>query len=277
MNLQTVHLKDHFPFLGQEGRDPMLTAYIQDPYPYAEETPIKRPGILLCPGGGYQLVSTLEGEPVAMRLLAMGYNVFVLRYAVVPHRFPAQLWDVAAALELIHANTDQWNTDAEKIAIMGFSAGGHLAAHYSNCYDCDEVRQAFPESKPVQATILCYPVITANEKDRNKWTFVNLTGCRELDQETIEKFSCEKMVTSKTPPAFIWHTAEDPGVPVNNSLLYAQALAQHQIPFSLHIYPYGAHGLSTVDEQTNDYVEPNSKMAKNWVLELQPWLRTMFA
>jgi len=271
-----IHLKERFPLLGEEGRDPVLTTYL--PYNLAEmnRQNQKRPAVLLCPGGGYRIVSQREAEPVALHLLPEGFNVFVLTYSVMPHTFPAQLREAAAAMELIYENADVWNVDTNRIAIMGFSAGGHLAAHYSNSYDCPEVREVFPESKGVQASILCYPVINASEEYCHKGSFQKLTGhLYPLSEEELQKFSCDKLVTEKTPPAFLWHTAADGSVPVANSLLYAQALARHKIPFGLHIYPAGKHGLATVDDQTNGELATEVQTAGAWLPALKQWLKDM--
>lgn len=271
-----VHLKDRFPFLGEDGKDPVLTTYL--PYNMTEmnRQDQKRPSILLCPGGGYGMVSQREAEVIALHFLPEGYNVFILTYSVKPNRFPTHLREVAAAMELIYENADAWSTDVERIAIMGFSAGGHLAAHYSNAYDIPEVRSVFPESKGVKASILCYSVISALPENAHQGSFQNLTGCQfPLEDAMAEKFSCDKLVTDRTPPAFLWHTAADQAVPVNNSLLYAQALAKHGIPFGLHVYPAGRHGLATVDEQTNTELEPVVQSAKEWLPALKSWLKHM--
>lgn len=115
-----------------------------------------------------------------------------------------QFREVAAAMELIYQNAEAWHCDTARIAIMGFSAGGHLTAHYSNAYDCPEVRALFPDSKPVQASILCYPVITADPLWAHLGSFNALTGKEERTAEEIEKLSCNKLVTRSTPPTFLW-------------------------------------------------------------------------
>ena len=277
MQLETIYLKDHYPFLGENGADPVLTVYVRDELPFKNYPNIKRPGIVLCPGGGYSSVSPREAEPIALQLLAMGCNVFMLKYSVAPHGFPHQLREVAAVMELIYQNSDSWNTDTGKIGILGFSAGGHLAGHYTNAYDFPEVRAVFPESKPVQASILCYPVIAVDPVHGHRGSFQRLTGLEDpFTPEVYEKFSCHRLVTDKTPPAFLWHTTTDTVVPVANSLLYAQALADHKIPFALHIYPYGPHGLSTVDAETNKKVNPEYAPAQAWLPELEKWLDIQF-
>lgn len=273
MICKTIALKERFPFLGEEGRNPSVALYLPDPMTEMKRDNWKRPCLVICPGGGYGMVSQREGEPIALHFLPDGYNVFVISYSVAPHRFPAQLREVAAVLELIYENADDWHCDTDRIAIMGFSAGGHLAAHYSNCYDIPEVREVFPQSKPVQASILCYPVITADPTAAHLGSFRNLLGAETLTPEQVEKFSCDKRVTEHTPPAFLWHTFEDNVVPVANTLRYARALNQYGIPVAVHIYPAGWHGMATVDEQTLDHVPPEIVPAQQWLSEARRWLR----
>ena len=135
MKNEIIHLKDRFPFLGEDGKDPNVTVYLPDPMWEMGWDDKKRPCMVVVPGGGYGMCSQREAEPIAFHFLPPGYNVFVLRYSVAPHRFPSQLREVAALMELIYENAEAWHCDTEKVAIMGFSAGGHLAAHYSTCYD----------------------------------------------------------------------------------------------------------------------------------------------
>lgn len=274
MNHTVIHLKEIFPALGANGCDPKLTTYL--PYNMAEmgRQDWKRPTILICPGGGYQMNSERESEVIALQFLGDGYNAFVLNYSTAPNVFPTQLREVAAAMELINSNADAWNVDTQRVAILGFSAGGHLAAHYSNAYDCAEVRALFPDSKPVQASILCYPVITADPRYRHTGSIQNLTGHKEPTQEDIARLSCERLVRDSTPPAFLWHTTTDKVVPVMNSLLYAQALAEHEIPYALHIYPAGYHGMSTVDAQTLDgELDSAVAYAHEWLSTVKKWLK----
>ena len=283
MNYTEIHLKDYFPLLGQEGRDPYLSAYL----PY-DENPIKsqrynRPSILICPGGGYSSVAKRESEPMALKFLPEGYNVFILTYSVAPHGFPTQLREVAAAMELIHRNAEAWHCDTDRIAILGCSAGGHLAAHYTNAYDCPEVRAVFPESKAVNASILCYPVISAEPEYSHQGSFTNLVKhALPLSREEIEKFSCDRLVSEKTPPTFLFHCVEDESVSVSNSLLYASALAEQAVPFALHIYHLGGHGMSTADEQSYRSLTPKPeyiaacRTVQEWIPTLMQWLRDLF-
>lgn len=278
MQYHEIHLKDRFPILGENGCDPKLTVYAPYLMAYmpqpAWEQP--RPVVLICPGGAYGDNSIREAEPIALRFLCAGYNAAVLNYSCAPNRFPTQLRQVAAALEMIHENAEKWHCNPQKIAILGFSAGGHLAGHYTNCFDIPEVREVFPESKPVQASILCYPVISADPAFSHGGSFRNLSGHDVLTEQDIAKFSLENHVSERTPPTFLWHTAEDQGVSVMNSLVYAQKLAQYKRPFSVHIYPHGGHGLSTGDEHTNQVLDPKAFQVQDWLDAVMKWLKVTF-
>ena len=186
MRYEILHLKDFFPALGENGRDATLAAYLPDNLTEMGRDNEAHPSLLICPGGAYCFCSQREAEPIALHFLTEGFNVFILYYSVNPYRFPAQLCEVAAAMELIHKNAAAWHCDTARTAIMGFSAGGHLAAHYSTAYDCPEVRALFPDSKPVQASILCYPVITADPAWAHLGSFDALTGKTERTPEEIQ-------------------------------------------------------------------------------------------
>lgn len=272
---KVIELKNYFDFLGDDGKNPTLTLYL--PYNMVEmnRQNQKRPCMLICPGGGYGMCSERESEPIALNLLSDGFNVFVLNYSVDPHRFPSQIREVAASVEMIYSNAEEWNCDTSKIAIMGFSAGGHLAAHYSTMFDCKEVREVFPESKSVNASVLCYPVISADFSKTHQGSFFNLLG-HKPDKDEEKYFSCERNVKDTTPPAFIWHTAEDGCVPVANSLIYAKALTDNKVPVELHIYPFGGHGLSTCDEQTCDNMNEIIAYNNVWIDSMKNWLKLIF-
>lgn len=273
MKYEILHLKDFFPVLGENGCDATLTTYLPDNLTEMGRNNEIRPCLLICPGGGYEFCSQREAEPAALNFLSDGFNVFVLNYSVAPHRYPTQLREVAAAMELIYQNAKAWHCDTAHIAIMGFSAGGHLAAHYATSYDCAAVRDVFPDSKPVQVSVLCYPVITADPTWAHLGSFDALTGKTSRTAEEILKFSCDKLVTIHTPSAFLWHTATDGCVPVMNSLLYAQALAAYKIPFELHVYPQGGHGLATCDSATLDSILPEHEYDHAWLDSAKKWLK----
>lgn len=273
MKIFAINLKEKYSFLGEEGRNPTLTCYLPQNIDEMGRADEMRPTILICPGGGYAHCSEREAEPIALKFLNWGFNAVVLRYSCAPHRYPTQLREVAAAFEEIYKNANQWHCDTKKVGIIGFSAGGHLTAHYSNAYNSDAVREVFPDSKKPNFAILSYPVISADETFAHKGSFINLLGAYPTGDD-IDKYSCEKLVTPDTPPTFIWHTTTDQAVPVKNSLVYATALADNKVPFSMHVYPYGVHGLSTCDQLTNDDDRLDSKtvLAANWLDEFKKWM-----
>lgn len=275
MKHERLELKNYFDFIGANGENPVVETYL--PYNMVEmnRQNQKRPCMVVCPGGGYGMCSERESEPIALQFLSEGFNVFVLTYSVAPHRFPTQLREVAATMELIYANAEEWNCDTEKIAIIGFSAGGHLAAHYSTMFDCKEVREVLAESKSVNASILAYPVIDADFNNTHQGSFMNLLG-HAPDKAEEEYFSCNRQVKETTPPAFIWHTAEDGCVPVVNSISYAKALIEKKVPVELHIYPFGGHGLSTSDRQTIDNVTDIVAYNNVWLDSVKRWLKLIF-
>ncbi|MEE1187342.1 MAG: alpha/beta hydrolase [Acutalibacteraceae bacterium] len=276
MIVEKIHLKEIFTDVLPDDTDPVVEMYLQTNMSEIGKENQKRPAMIICPGGAYMQCSRLEAEPIALNFLSEGYNTFIINYSVVNHSFPTQLIEIAALIELIYSKQDEWNIDTDKLVIIGFSAGGHLASHYTNSFDCDEVRKVFPESKGVNACVLCYPVISAEERFIHKVSFERVSGKKELTDEDINKFSTDRLVSEKTPPTFLWHTTEDNSVPVGNSLIYASALEKCKIPFELHIYPYGRHGLSTCDAQVLPQGE--SSMECNiynhrWLEEVKRWLQ----
>lgn len=272
MKITKINLKDKYSFLAEADCNPTLTCYLPENLIEMGREDELRPCIVICPGGGYAYCSEREAEPIALKFLNWGFNAFVLNYSNAPHRYPTQIREVAAAFEEVHANADEWHCDITKVGIIGFSAGGHLSAHYSNAYNSDVVREAFPNSKKPSFTLLAYPVISTDETFTHKGSFVNLLGEYPTGEEAL-KFSCEKLVTKDTPPTFIWHTTTDQAVPVKNSLVYAAALADNNVPFSMHVYPYGVHGLSTCDQLTTDADKLDSKtlLASGWLNEFKKW------
>lgn len=258
----------------QYGFMPTLTAYLLD-INLADENN-KRPAVVVIPGGGYAHVSPREGERIALSYSAAGFNAFILNYAVAPHRHPLPILNAAKAIELIRENADEWNINPDMIAVCGFSAGGHLAASISNLWNDSEI---FSDDininklhKP-NASILCYPVITCGDY-AHKGSFQNLTGS-EKENELWHSMSLENRVSEESPTAFIWHTFEDSCVPVENSLLYAQALKKFNIPFELHIYPDGPHGMSAVSDEAYWSV---SKFTREypWIKQSIEWLYIQF-
>lgn len=231
----------------EHGFMPTLTAYLLDGNPNKTEI---RPAVLVIPGGGYVNVTYHEGERIALFYNTAGFHAFILDYCVYPHRHPLPIMNAAKSIELIRENAKEWNINPDKIAVCGFSAGGHLAASISTMWNDEEIFGNAMNKNLLHrpnATILSYPVITCGEY-AHKGSFRHLSGCDE-ENETWRKLSLENRVDKNTPPAFLWHTFEDLSVPVENSLLYAMALRKNGIPFEAHIYPNGEHGLSRVSDE----------------------------
>lgn len=235
----------------------------------------KRPVILMCPGGGYEMTSDREAEPMAMQFLAMGYHVAILRYSVCPVRYPAALLQVAESVLYLKEHADEYHIDPEKIVVQGCSAGGHLAANYGIAWNSPFLTKLMgmendPERLCVAGLLLCYPVITSGEKAHEE-SFRNLLG--EQYEEKKEELSLENQVTPDTPPTFLWHTATDETVPVENSLYFFQACLQQGVSAELHIYPVGGHGLSLANEET---CRANGigvqKECQSWIGLAQTWL-----
>ena len=211
---------------------------------YLIESRDPRGAVLICPGGGYHMRAQHEGKDIAERFNKAGYHAFVVQYRVAPNRNPAPLLDASRALRMIRRNAAEWKVKPDHIAVCGFSAGGHLAATLGTRFDAGKPEDPDPierlSSRP-DALILCYAVISFTQyvqKD-SAW---NLLG-KEASPDLMKEFSAELNVTAKTPPAFLWSTADDTVVPVENSILFAQALHKFKIPYEMHIYPTGPHGM----------------------------------
>ncbi len=211
----------------------------------------KRETIIMCPGGGYVMTSDREAEPVALKFMAEGFNVVVLRYSVAPNKFPKALIELAATVNYARSKSEEWNVDKDKIIVCGFSAGGHLAGSLGVLWDNKILEEALEMNKDnikPNAMMLCYPVITSGEF-AHKGSFDNLLD-ENISEVEREKLSLEKLVSKETPQTFLWHTFDDGAVPVQNSLFFANSLASNNVPFELHIYPNGVHGLSLCEELT---------------------------
>jgi len=212
-------------------------------------TPFPLPGaaraaVVVCPGGGYGRRAPHEGEPVARWLNGLGIAAFVLDYRVAPHRHPGPLEDAQRAIRTVRAGAERWRVDPARVGILGFSAGGHLAATAATRFDEGDPAAPDPLDRPSarpDLAVLCYPVVTFGAH-RHEGSMTNLLGA-DPPAEARAALSAERQVGARTPPTFLWHTAEDAAVPVQNSLLQAGALAEQGIPFELHVFPRGRHGL----------------------------------
>lgn len=242
MHVNNINLYEYFGIPCPEyGRGELTCLYMETPDEL--KTNRRRPAVLVIPGGGYAMVSDREAEPVALRFVNRGYATFVLRYGVKPAVFPTALREAALAMRYIRENADMFEID--KVAAMGFSAGGHLCGTLGTMYDCPEVADIAPGAvlRP-DALGLCYPVSVAWGKTHSG-SFEKVSGG---DEKLAMRLSIDKQVRPDMPPVYIWHTRDDQAVPVRNSLVLAQALEEAGVDFSVHICHSGKHGLATADD-----------------------------
>lgn len=251
-----------------------LTGYLHDPDDIYIFRGI-RPGILVIPGGGYQKLAGREKDPVAFEYFAEGFNTFVLEYSIqeyAPGLEPLglkPLKEASAAIIAIRENAADWNTNPNQIAALGFSAGGHLAASCATLWDCEELKKEFDTrggmNRP-DAAILCYAVTLTGE-------FGHEGSARNLAGDGDPSFyNLVNHIGSHTPPVFLWTTVTDELVPPENTLMFAQGLQANHIPYELHMYPYGRHGLTLGKMETN---EDHPHLA-TWVGLSKMWLSELF-
>ncbi len=223
--------------------------------------------VVVCPGGGYAVLADHEGRPVAEWLNTLGVTGIVLKYRLGPrYHHPAMLNDVARALRTVRFHAAEWNLDPQRIGVLGFSAGGHLASTAATHFDDGNPNAPDPidrvSSRP-DVAILIYPVITLSGPYAHQGSRNNLLG-EHPSQELIDLLSNEKQVTSRTPPTFLVHTAADSGVPCENSLLFAMACRKAGVPVELHLYEHGEHGFG---------LGGNDPILSTWPKSCGDWLR----
>ncbi len=230
--------------LFNSNQKPFLKTYLLD-------SQKERPLVLICPGGGYNHLSTREAEPVALQMNAMDFHAAVLSYSLAPMEFPAALCDLAEAVSLVRRNAKKWNVDSSSIIVAGFSAGGHLAASLG-CFWRSGILQDLLPYKPEETRpnrlLLCYPVITADRRFCHEESIANVLGKNNLDLRDV--VSLELHVDDSFPPTFLWHTVSDETVPLENSLFFASALREAKIPFEFHAFERGSHGLALATKET---------------------------
>jgi acetyl esterase/lipase len=243
---------------------PTITPYLPDP---ANATGA---AMVICPGGGYEHLAPHEGKDYALWLNQHGVTCFVLKYRLGSngYHYPAEFEDVTRAMRWVRAHADEYKIDPHRIGIMGSSAGGHLASLLLTHFDSGNPKAADPierESSRPDLGILCYPVITMVGEYTHRGSRENLLG--KHPSTKLEKFlSSQLQVKTNTPPCFIWCTYEDPVVPMENSLMFAEALRKHHVPFALHIYENGGHGMGLKDKPPFRHPHP-------WANDCLFWLK----
>ena len=273
MRYETITLSEKYP-------DATLTMYVCENPPELKMPP--RPAVIVCPGGGYRGLSEREAEPIVRKYFGFSMNVYLLRYSVKEKAAnSAPLIEAGLAIKYIREHAEEHNTDPNKVFIVGFSAGGHLAASTGTLWNEPEVRDAMgvtdgsaPEgiNKP-NGMILAYPVITMEYCTTHGGTKDNVCGSPNPPEELLRKFSLELHVNEDTPPAFLWHTFTDQAVNIKNATLLMNAYIDAGVPFEAHIYPKGPHGLALCNKETwveNDkYICPE---AEDWVEKSIDWI-----
>lgn len=210
------------------------------------------PAVVVLPGGGYGRLADHEGAAVAEWLNTLGIAAFVAHYRVAPHRHPLPLLDAARAMRWVRHHAPRLGVDPARVGVLGFSAGGHLAGLLSTesgsmlpegPHDAIDAEDARPG-----LAVLCYPVVSLAGSAAHQGSAANLLG-EDAREPALTALSIEQRVTSSTPSMFLWHTADDPVVPLDNTLHLASALARHQVPVEVHVYPHGPHGLGLAESE----------------------------
>ncbi|MHB8129240.1 MAG: alpha/beta hydrolase [Mobilitalea sp.] len=285
MIIEVIHMQDGVS-------NATLTAYIQDSP--TEVFPESRPAIIICPGGAYIGITEKETEPVAIRFLAAGYQAFVLRYSIGAElaRFPAPFIDAAKAVMIVRENARRWCVNPDKICLCGFSTGGQVAAILAATWQEDYLANALKADNQLfkpNALLLGYPLLDMyqfNLKNLDKSPEMNnllemiystAYGSLNPSKQLMEEWNCKNRITSYMSPTYLWRTAEDAFVDVQDSLDFIRALSVNNIPYEFHFFEKGAHGLSLGD-QTVGYSEADMRKHGNvhkWVELGLNWLKTL--
>jgi acetyl esterase/lipase len=223
--------------------------------------------VVICPGGGYGgLAISYEGMDVGAWMAKRGVAGFVLKYRVAPYKHPVPLQDAQRALRIVRARAKEFGVDPTHVGILGFSAGGHLASTAATHFDDGKADAADPIDKMScrpDFAVLCYPVVTLKPPYAHMGSRYNLLG-KDADEKLVESLCNDLQVTDKTPPTFLFHTADDNAVPVENSLLFFEALHKAKVPAELHVYEHGPHGVG---------LAPDDPVLSSWPELLEKWMK----
>ena len=250
--------------LGEKDADiPTLTPFL----PPADKA--TGAAVVICPGGGYGgLALSYEGMDVGAWMAERGVAGFVLKYRVAPYKHPVPLEDAQRALRTVRACAKEWNVDPKRVGVMGFSAGGHLASTAATHFDDGDPKAEDPIDRAgcrPDFCVLAYPVITLKPPYAHMGSRYNLLG-KDADEKLVESLCNDEQVTDKTPPTFLFHTGDDNAVPVQNSVLFFQALQKAKVPAELHVYEHGRHGVG---------LAPNIPELSSWPDQLEAWMKSL--
>ncbi|MEP6755422.1 MAG: alpha/beta hydrolase [Chthonomonadales bacterium] len=221
--------------------------------------------VVVCPGGGYGGLAEHEGYPIAKWLNSFGVTAAVLRYRLAPYRHPCMINDANRAIRVVRSRAAELGLDPKRVGILGFSAGGHLTSTAVTHFDAGDANAADPIDKfscRPDFGVLCYAVIELNPPFAHMGSRYNLLGM-DAPQSLVDSLSNDKMVTEKTPPCFLWSTADDQAVPMENSLLFAMACRKFKVPVELHIYEHGPHGMG---------LGGNDPSVSTWPGQCEKWM-----
>ena len=256
-----------------------LDVYVADPHPE-----FTRKALVILPGGGYTHVSPREGEPVAHAFMPYGYNAFVLHYTVGKNSgkaFPAQLIEATLAIKHVKDHAEEYGVDPEELYVVGFSAGGHLAASVATMWKHKAVLEAvdmpYGYNRP-RGVMLIYPMISPDYSNCDGYTraWGTLLGCESPTREQLNEAAIERHVDADTVPAFIMHTYTDRIVDVRNVMVLGKAYAEAGVPFEMHVFPKGPHGLAVANGITaRGKASLSNPRVAEWVRLANDWVNTL--